>query len=145
MYHDRWFELFSERPSLVKIAYPGAEIESEDVVRYRQCCDQDSYRKTNCISRRDYKPREKHRGHGPRGIHRFRLVLRNGFQTTLIDLQSQNWDESHRVGDDWQIQFSNRGSSQEIVAEVNTDNSSDNSVGKIMREEPETEPGDKDE
>ena len=44
-----------------------------------------------------------------------------------------------------QIEFRYCRSSKEIVPEANTEDSSDHVMRKIMREEPETEPGCKDE
>jgi hypothetical protein len=34
MYRDRQFDLASDHSSMMKVAYLGTEIESEDIVRY---------------------------------------------------------------------------------------------------------------
>ena len=73
------------------------------------------------------------------------LFGENRIQTRLVDLKPQHWHQSKQIGRDWQIQFCYRRPPQEIVAETNADNSSDNVVGKIVREEPETNPSDEDE
>jgi len=56
MYRDRRFDLASDHSSMMKVAYSGAEVESKDNVCYRQNCEQDSNRKTNQESGRNYEP-----------------------------------------------------------------------------------------
>jgi hypothetical protein len=127
----------------MKVAHSRAKIESKQIVRHRQYRQQDSDRKTNRESGRYDNPWQKHGGQGPRGIHCAYSVRRYGFQSRSVNLEPKNRDHSQNSGDDRQTEFGYHGSSQKIVAETNTDNSSDNVVCKIMREEPETEPSNK--
>src|SRR5207249_11882301 len=54
MYRDGRFDLASDHSSMMKVAYSGAEVESKGNVCYRQNCEQDSNRKTNQESGRNY-------------------------------------------------------------------------------------------
>ena len=92
MYRDKRFDLASDHTGIMKVAYSRAEIESKDNICYGQNRNQDSNRETNQESSGDNDPGEKHGEDGPRTIHRAHPFRRNGFQTRLVDLQSQHWD-----------------------------------------------------
>jgi len=56
MYRDKRFDLASDHAGPVKVAYSQAEVESKDNICYGQNRNQDSNRKTNQESGRNYEP-----------------------------------------------------------------------------------------
>lgn len=101
MNRDRRFHLASDHASMMQITYLYREVEGEDIVRQRQQSDQDSEWKTNRVSYRDGEPWQNHGGHSARGIHRAHSVRTDRIQARFVDLEPENRDDSHQLGDYW--------------------------------------------
>jgi len=89
---------------------------------------------------RDNNPRQTHRGYCSRRIHPSSPPRRGSAQRAPVDFEDEDGNFPHKTGDQWEIQFSNRRPSQEIVLKPDSEHLPYRVVRKAMDEEPETEP-----